>query len=70
MGAIGSGGYIYSVSHPEHGTVEVLADDRLHALVTACNQWGVRWPAVARACTIQIIGKSPGKRPSRQHNVQ
>ena len=56
---IPSGKYLYSVSHPDHPTVEVVAEDRLHALVTACNGWMVRWPTIATECTIDILGEAP-----------
>lgn len=49
--------YRWRVSHQEHGTVEVVAPDRLKALTTAAKGWGVAWTPIARACSIEMLGE-------------
>ena len=44
--------YRWRVTHPEHGTTEVLAVDRLRALTAAAMQWQQRWTLIARDCDI------------------
>ena len=44
--------YRWSVTHPEHGTVEVQAIDRLRALTAAAMQWHERWTLIAHDCDI------------------
>lgn len=47
--------YLYRVTHPEHGTVEVPAEDRLHAVYAAGRAWGVPWTSMARECEIERL---------------
>lgn len=51
--------YIYRVRHPEYGEIEVKAQDRLRAICAAAKAWGIRWTAIARACTYERIGPAP-----------
>lgn len=44
--------YKWRVTHPELGTVEVLALDRLRAMTAAAMQWQQRWTLIARDCEI------------------
>ena len=44
--------YLYQVTHPEYGTIEALAEDRLHAIYAAGKAWGVPWTGIARACEV------------------
>lgn len=46
----------WKVTHPELGTVEVIAPDRLKALTKASKEWKQRWTQIARACTIEKLG--------------
>lgn len=42
--------YRYTVKHPEYGTVEVEASERLYAVSEAAKKWGVPWTHIAREC--------------------
>lgn len=42
--------YRYKVKHPEYGTVEVVASERLYAVIEAAKKWGVPWTHIAREC--------------------
>lgn len=42
--------YHYTVTHPEYGTVEVEASERLYAVSEAAKHWGVPWTHIAREC--------------------
>lgn len=46
----------WKVTHPELGSVEVIAADRLKALTKASREWKQRWTQIARACTIERLG--------------
>lgn len=46
----------WRVTHPDLGSVEVIAPERLKALTTASRQWKVCWTHIARACTIEELG--------------
>lgn len=46
----------WKVTHPELGTVEVIAPDRLKALTRASKEWKQRWTQIARDCTIERMG--------------
>lgn len=63
--------YIYRVRHPEYGEIEVKAQDRLRAICAAAKAWGIRWTAIARACSYERIGPAPApekkKAASRKH---
>lgn len=48
----------WRVTHPELGSVEVIAPERLKALTTASRQWKARWTHIARACTIEKLGEA------------
>lgn len=47
----------FRVQHHEYGTTEVTAVDRLRAVVAAAREWGVRWTAIGRACTVMELGE-------------
>lgn len=51
-------GFRWKVTHPELGTVEVIASDRLKALTIASREWKQRWTKIARACTIERLGEA------------
>ena len=51
-------GFRWKVTHPELGTVEVIAPDRLKALTRASKEWKQRWTQIARACTVERLGEA------------
>lgn len=51
-------GFRWKVTHPELGTVEVIAPDRLKALTRASKEWKQRWTQIARDCTIERLGEA------------
>ena len=51
--------YVYRVTHPEYGKIEVKAGDRLRAACEAGKAWGIRWTAIATDCTYERIGPAP-----------
>lgn len=51
-------GFRWKVTHPELGTVEVIAPDRLKALTKASKVWKQRWTQIARACTVERLGEA------------
>lgn len=61
--------YHYRVKHPEHGEIQVAAEDRLHAVCQAGKKWGVRWTDIARECACERLGPAPkpetGKRKAQ-----
>lgn len=56
--------YLYQVTHPEYGTIEALAEDRLHAIYAASKAWGVPWTGIARACEVERLGPAPAEKPT------
>ena len=48
----------WKVTHPELGSVEVIAPDRLKALTKASKEWKQRWTQIARACTVERLGEA------------
>lgn len=48
----------WRVAHPELGSVEVIAPDRLKALTIASREWKQRWTQIARACTVERLGEA------------
>lgn len=48
----------WRVTHPELGTVEVIAPERLKALTAAARTWKQRWTQIARACTVERLGEA------------
>ena len=58
--------YLYRVTHPEHGTVEVPAEDRLHAVYAAGRAWGVPWTSMARECGIERLHPVEPEAPERK----
>lgn len=68
---------VWDVGHPEHETVRVEAQDRLHAVVEAAHAWGiVKWTDVARECKAEIVGetkekpKRPAGKPSQKKGAK
>lgn len=51
-------GFRWKVTHPELGTVEVIAPDRLKALTIASREWKQRWTQIARACTVERLDEA------------
>lgn len=58
--------YLYRVTHPEHGTVETPAEDRLHAVCAAGKAWDVPWTSVARACEIERMHPVEPEKPEQE----
>ena len=55
--------YVFHVSHPIHGEIELEASDRYFAVTGAAHEWGVRWSTIARDCRVEQLGEaSPKKR--------
>lgn len=38
-----TGHRVFSVSHPDYGDITVMARDKIGAIVTASQVWGLRW---------------------------
>ncbi len=41
---------VWRVQHPQHGSVEVEAEDKLRACQLAAEIWDVRWTQIAKDC--------------------
>ncbi len=54
--------YLWRVSHPAHGEVEVEASERYSAVTAAAHEWGVRWSTIARDCKTQQLSEVPAKK--------
>lgn len=49
--------YLWRVSHPVHGEIEVEASDRYFAVTKAAHEWGQRWSTIARDCKAKRLGE-------------
>lgn len=49
--------YLFRVSHPAHGEIEVEASGRYFAVTKAAHEWGLRWSTIARDCRVEEIGE-------------
>lgn len=58
--------YLYRVTHLKYGTVEVPAEDRLHAVYAAGRAWGVPWTSMARECEIERLQPVEPEAPKRK----
>lgn len=54
--------YLWRVSHPVHGDIEVEASDRYFAVTAAAHEWGIRWSTIARDCKVEQLGEAPRKK--------
>lgn len=54
-----TGGTVWSVRHPEHGAVDVLAPSVQAAIVVAAGVWGCDWKAISFYCdcVVKLIGR-------------
>lgn len=49
--------YLFRVSHPVHGEIEVEASGRYFAVTKAACEWGLRWSTIARDCRVEELGE-------------
>lgn len=49
--------YRWRVSHPEHGSAEVVGVNRYEAILAAAKIWRVPWTPIARACVYEKLGE-------------
>lgn len=54
--------YLFRVSHPVHGEIEVEASERYFAVTAAAHEWGLRWSTIARDCKVEQLGEAPTKK--------
>lgn len=54
--------YLFRVSHPVHGEIEVEASDRYFAVTGAAHEWGLRWSTIARDCRVELLGEATKKK--------
>lgn len=57
--------YLFRVSHPVHGEIEVEASDRYFAVTSAAHEWGLRWSTIARDCRVEQLGEAPRKKQKK-----
>lgn len=57
--------YLWRVSHPVHGEIEVEASDRYFAVTKAAHEWGLRWSTIARDCRTEKLGEASRKRQEK-----
>lgn len=57
--------YLWRVSHPAHGEIEVEASERYFAVTKAAHDWGIRWSTIARECRVEQLGEAPRKKTKR-----
>ena len=50
--------YRWRVSHPLHGSADVIGKDKLAAVIAAAKKWRVPWSSIARQCSFDKLGKS------------
>ena len=59
--------FLFSVKHHEHGEVQVIAQDLLHAVVEAAHSWGImKWTTIARECDVQRLGPAQKKKAAKK----
>lgn len=54
--------YLFRVSHPNHGDIEVEAADRYTAVTGAAKEWGLRWSTICRDCIVMQLSSTPVRR--------
>ena len=54
--------YLFRVSHPVHGEIEVEASERYFAVTKAASEWGLRWSTIARDCIVMQLSSRPVRR--------
>lgn len=47
--------YRWKVTHPIHGSAEVVGPTRYEAVIAAAKTWGARWTQIARECTFERL---------------
>lgn len=57
--------YLFRVSHPVHGEIEVEASERYFAVTAAAHEWGLRWSTIARDCKVEQLGDTPIKKQKK-----
>lgn len=57
--------YLFRVSHPVHGEIEVEASERYFAVTAAAHEWGLRWSTIARDCKVEQLGDAPIKKQKK-----
>ena len=50
--------YKWRVTHPERGSVEVVAATRYEAITKAARKWGERWTRIARDLTVDKLERA------------
>lgn len=50
--------YKWKVTHPERGSVEVVAATRYEAVTKAAKEWGERWTQIARTLTVERLERA------------
>lgn len=57
-----TGGKSYRVTHPDHGSLEVLAPSVPAAIATAATEWKRRWQELAfySDCNVVLCGTEKG----------
>lgn len=48
----------YRVTHPEQGSVELVALSSENAIQNACDTWGISWGLNAAECTPEKLGEA------------
>lgn len=53
-----TGGKLWRVVHPSHGTLECIAPDKHSAMIVAAQTWKGRWQAIEfyEHCQIRFVG--------------
>lgn len=62
--------YLWRVTHPIHGEIEVTAADRYSAVLAAAHDWGLRWSTIARDCWAEQLSEVAEKKPKRGENYE
>lgn len=53
-----TGGKLWRVAHPSHGTLECIAPDSHAAMTVAAEIWSVRWQSIEfyEHCQVRFVG--------------
>lgn len=49
--------YRWRVTHPKHGSAEVVGAARYDAVIAAAKKWRVPWSSIARECEFEKLGE-------------
>lgn len=60
----------YRVTHPDFGTVELTAADRLRAVTAAGMGWNVPWTSIAGQCVCERLGPTVEEPPAKEAPVK